>query len=212
MSDVPLYCVPPSTEETRAFIRAGVLGMIATPGQGNRVEESYPLFCVDNGVFTGKYPGDEEYLAWLKKLRPHADRCLFAVAPDVVGNHFATLARSREMLCRIRDLGFPAGFAAQNFMELDTWDPWEEIDCLFIAGDDRWKLSEDAANLAAVASSMGVWVHMGRVNSFRRLNHARAIGCHSVDGTHLTHAPDRSLPEILSWVRKAAHQPQPLCP
>ncbi|MGN2638528.1 hypothetical protein ACWEKT_20195 [Nocardia takedensis] len=208
MHDAPLYCTPPSTAETRAFIRAGALGMIVTPAQGNRVEESYPAFCVDNGIYTGTYPGDRQYLAWLKTLQPHAERCLFVVAPDVVGDHLGTLSRSRDMLSRIRDLGFPAAFAAQNFMELDAWHPWDEIDCLFLAGDTEWKLGPHAAKLAAVASGLGLWVHMGRVNSARRYNYARAIGCHSVDGTHLVYAPDHNLGEILSWARESSSRPE----
>ncbi|WP_228838941.1 hypothetical protein [Nocardia amamiensis] len=203
----PLYLTPPSTPAIRDRIRAAELGAIMTPAQGNRLAEDYPLWCADNGVFGGSYPGDDAYLNWLGRLRPHADRCLFVVAPDVVGNHFATLARSRPMLRRIRDLGFPVAFAAQNFMEYDTWDPWDEIDALFLAGDTAWKLGPEAANLAAVASSVGKHVHMGRVNSRRRYDYATAIGCDSVDGTYLTFAPDANLPNVLSWTGAAADQP-----
>jgi hypothetical protein len=39
-----------------------------------------------------------------------------------------------------------------------------------------------------------------RVNSLRRMRHAAAIGCHSVDGTHLTYGPTRRLPELLGWL------------
>ncbi|WP_280492468.1 hypothetical protein [Nocardia asiatica] len=195
----PLYLTPPSTAAIRAHIQTGDLGMIATPAQGNRIEPSYQAWCADNGVFGGTYPGDDAYLAWLRRRRPHADRCLFAVAPDVVGDHWATFARSRDMLRRIRDLGFPVAFAAQNFMEFDSWDPWQEIDCLFIGGDTAWKLGPAAAQLAAVASSLGIWVHMGRVNTRRRYDYARAISVDSVDGTTLTRAPDKNLPKVLSW-------------
>ncbi|WP_159848543.1 hypothetical protein [Nocardia sp. CY41] len=203
----PIYLTPPSTPAIREAIRAGKLAAIATPAQGNRITADYPAWCADNGAFTGRYPGDEAYLRWLKTMRPYADQCLFVTAPDVVGNHWATLARSRDMLPRIRDMGFPAGFVAQNFMEYCTWDPWEEIDCLFLGGDTAWKLGEEAANLAAVAASMGIWVHMGRVNSRRRYQYAAAIGCHSVDGTYLTYAPDANLPTVLSWARDTAAQP-----
>lgn len=194
----PLYLTPPSTKLARVEIRAGRLGAITTPSQGNRLEEGW-WFCVDNGCFTGSYPGDEDYLLLLKRLRHLAPWCLFVVAPDVPGNHFATLARSRDMLPRIRDLGFPAAYAAQNLMDLDTWDPWDEIDCLFIGGTDAWKLGRSMATLAAVASSYGRWVHMGRVNSLKRYRYAAAIGCDSVDGTYLVQAPDKNLPDLARW-------------
>ncbi|WP_329431299.1 hypothetical protein OG339_47900 (plasmid) [Streptosporangium sp. NBC_01495] len=114
---VPLYMTPPSTPRIRHQIRAGRLGAIATPRQGNRLHEGW-WWCADNGVFTGAYPGDEEFLVWLRSLRHLAPWCLFAVAPDVVGNHFATWNRSYDMLQRIRDLGFPAAFVGQNI-----WSP-----------------------------------------------------------------------------------------
>jgi hypothetical protein len=71
----------------------------------------------------------------LKKNVADADQCPFATAPDVVANHFATEDRSRPWLERIRDLGYPVAFVAQNYMEMSTWDLWDEIDCLFIGGD-----------------------------------------------------------------------------
>jgi hypothetical protein len=35
------------------------------------------------------------------------------------------------------------------------------------------------------ARRRGVWTHMGRVNSERRLRYAALIGCQSADGTYL---------------------------
>ncbi|WP_228537875.1 hypothetical protein [Nocardia sp. XZ_19_231] len=202
----PIYLTPPCTDSIRQHILTGELGAIATPAQGNRIDRTWPAWCADNGVFTGAYPGDDEYLRWLARLQPLADRCLFVTAPDVVGDHWQTLARSRDMLPRIRELGFPAAFVAQNYMEFDSWHPWDDIDALFLGGSTEWKLSAEAANIASVAASLGIWVHMGRVNSRRRYQYAAAIGCHSVDGTYLTYAPDANLPNVLSWSRETAAQ------
>ncbi|MFC0039542.1 hypothetical protein [Actinomadura rayongensis] len=198
----PLYLTPPSTEAIREHIRAGRLGMIATPRQGNLIEDSY-LWCADNGVFGNTYPGDLEFLRYLTTLRAHAERCLFVVAPDVVADHFATWDRSRRMLGNIRELGFPAALAAQNGMELDNWYLWDEFDALFIGGDTSWKLGKHAARLAQVARDMGKHVHVGRVNSEQRYVYAaEECRAHSVDGTYLTYGPDRNLPNVLSWARK----------
>lgn len=197
--DVPLYLTPPSTESIRRQIQAGLLGMIATPAQGNRIPDG-AWWAADNGVFGGSYPGDAEYLAWLSRLRRFAPRCLFATAPDVVANHWATVNRSFDMLQRIRDLGFPVAFVAQDFMETCAWDLWDDIDCLFIGGSTRWKLSAEAASLARCARSVGKHVHMGRVNSFKRFRYAAdEVEAHSVDGTFLTYAPDRLLASVLGW-------------
>lgn len=183
-----------------AAMRAGHLGYIDTPKQGN-TRPAGVLWCADNGSYGKGWPGYERWFAWLEKHAADADQCLFATAPDVVANHFATEDRSRPWLQRIRDLGYQVAFVAQNYMEMSTWDLWDEIDCLFIGGDTAWKLSDHAANLAAVAASLGKWVHMGRVNSEKRYRYAEAIGCHSVDGTYLTYAPDKNLPTLAAWAR-----------
>ena len=36
---------------------------------------------------------------------------------------------------------------------------------------------------------------------------ARAMGCHSVDGTYITFGPDTNLPHLLSWLDRAAEAP-----
>ncbi|MEW1843021.1 hypothetical protein AB0392_34205 [Nonomuraea angiospora] len=201
----PLYMTPPSTGLIRGQIRAGRLGAITSPHQGNKIEDGW-TFCIDNGCFGGRYVGDEEFLRLLKKLRHLRDYCLFVVAPDVPFSHFATWERSRDMLPRIRDLGFPAAFAAQDLMDLETWDIHDDYDVLFIAGSDAFKLSPAAANLASYASDLGKHVHMGRVNSLKRYRYAAAIGCDSVDGTHPTNAPDKNLPIVLGWRDDVLHQ------
>lgn len=174
----------------------GLLGQIVTPAAGNRVLGVE--WIADNAVFADKYPGDEAYLAWLARL-PHRELCRFAVAPDVVGDHDATLARSLPMLARIREL-VPVAFVAQNGATVDTV-PWEQFDALFIGGDTAWKLGPEARGLIAEAKATGKWAHMGRVNSGGRLQRAADSGCDSVDGTYLAFGPDTNLPKVLRWLR-----------
>lgn len=196
-----LYLANPcGSAAIQAAMAAGQLGYIDTPRQGN-VRPQGVLWCADNGSYGKGWPGYSSWYRWLAANAHDAARCLFATAPDVVANHFATETRSRRWLRSIRALGYPVAFVAQNFMEYSTWDLWDEIDCLFIGGDTAWKLGDDAANLAAVAASLGKWVHMGRVNSEKRYRYAEAIGCDSVDGTYLTYGPDQNLPAVQAWSR-----------
>jgi hypothetical protein len=183
----------------------GQLAQIATPASGNRVEAGRE-WCADNGVFGGKYPGDEAYLAWLTERLPYVADCRFVVAPDVVGDAAATLALSAPMLPLIRALGYPAALVAQNGLE-DLDVPWNSFDCLFIGGDTAWKLGPQARALVAEAKARGKWVHMGRVNSRERIQYADAIGCDSVDGTFVAFGPDKNLPIVLSWLRELDTQP-----
>jgi len=187
---------------------AGVIGMIATPKQGQAIPEG-AAWSADNGCFGKGYPGDDAWLAWLGSYTPEERaRCLFAVAPDVVGDAAATLPRSLPWLPKIRALGYPAAFVAQDGQEhLNV--PWDAFDVLFIGGTTAWKLGAAARLLVARAKWQGKKVHMGRVNSERRFRYAAAIGCDSADGTFLTFGPDVNLPRLMAWLRTNDHDVLP---
>lgn len=179
--------------------------MIATPKQGQAIPP-HAVWCADNGCFGKGYPGDEDWFAWLQSFTAEERaRCVFAVAPDVVADAAATLERSLPWLPRIRDLGYPAAFVAQDGLE-DLEVPWDAFDVLFIGGSTEWKLGSHARAFAIGAKARGKHVHMGRVNSERRLRYAHHIGCDSVDGTYIAFGPDLNLPDVLAWVRGARNQ------
>ncbi len=114
------------------------------------------------------------------------------------------------MLARIRAAGYPAALVAQDGLE-DLAIPWNDLDGLFLGGSTGWKLGLAAADLAAQARRRGLWVHLGRANSLRRLTYAKSIGCHSADGTFLAYGPDRNLPTLLGWLDTINH-PAPAIP
>jgi hypothetical protein len=138
---------------------------MVTPNMGNRLPPGQ-MWAADNGRFSApeKYT-DAGYLLWLGTR--YAESCLFATAPDVVGDAAATLALSAPMF--------------------DT---------------TAWKLGEACRVIVAEAKRRGVWVHMGRVNSLKRMRYAESIGCDSADGTVLKHDPKRPVhawgPRVLS--------------
>lgn len=183
---------------------AGVLGFIDTPLQGNARPPGV-TFCMDNGCF-GKGFDEGKWWEWLKSHAADAESCTFATAPDVVGDAAATLERSRPWLPRIRALGYPAAFVAQDGLTVDT-TPWDEFDVLFIGGSTVWKLGAAARILVQTAKARGKHVHMGRVNSYRRFRYAEAIGCDSVDGTFLTFGPDTNLPRLEGWLSRFHSEP-----
>lgn len=200
------YYATASGPAVRKAMRSGQLGMIATPAAGNRVEPGVD-WIADNSAYTGRYPGDERYLAWLAARAAYRGRCAFATAPDVPGDAAATWVRSGPVLPRIRDLGYPAALVAQDGLDHLEVD-WQRIDALFLGGTTAWKLGPAAAQLAATARTHGLPVHMGRVNSRRRLNYATSIGCTSADGTYLAYAPDRNLPRLLNWLNHTGETQQ----
>jgi hypothetical protein len=181
------------------------LGVMLSFNAGKQSLRGHSLFAADNGCFvqSEKY-SDEGYLAWLDKL----DRgsCLFAAAPDVVGDAEKTRDRSYPMLPKIRELGFKAAFVIQDG-ETPDQIRWDELDAIFIGGSTEWKLGPIAADIASEAKKRGKWVHMGRVNSFKRMRLAAAIGCDSVDGTYLAFEPDNRKGKIEEWLQKLKQQP-----
>ncbi|MEU8136060.1 hypothetical protein [Streptodolium elevatio] len=185
---------------------AGLLGCMTTPAQGNVVPDGAVYAC-DNGKFGKGWPGADAWWAWLQKTvaRYGADRCLWAVAPDAPFDAAGTLAESRPWLARIRSLGIPAAFAAQDGCDR-LGLPWDEFDVLFLAGSTEWKIGPVAARLAREATDRGLTVHMGRVNSRRRLAIAEWFGCDSADGTYLAFGPDQNLPALRGWLDEVHRQ------
>lgn len=198
------YFANPSTPKVRDAMTRGLIGCIETPKQGKNRAPVGAVWCADNGCFGKGYPGDEGWWRWLTE-HPGRELCSFAVAPDVVGDAAATMERSLPWLRQIRALGIPAAFVAQDGLE-DMAVPWDEFDILFIGGSTEWKLDRHARRIAAEAKLRGKRVHMGRVNSLRRMRYASAIGCDSVDGTYVAFGPDVNLPTVLGWVRDVTEQ------
>jgi hypothetical protein len=209
MPDRFLYLATPSTPAIRDAMTAGLIGCMTTPAQGNRIPDGASYAC-DNGKFGKGWPGPDKWFAWLERTvtRHGADRCLWAVAPDVPFDAAGTLAESTPWLARIRSLGIPAAYAAQDGCENGLMPPWDAFDVLFIAGTTEWKLSRVAAELADEARAHGLKVHMGRVNSEDRLRRAIAVGCDTADGTFLAFGPDTNLPRLMAWfTRMPKRQP-----
>lgn len=200
------YFATASGPKVRDAMRQGLIGMIATPASGNAVLPGVD-WCADNSAFAGNYPGDGPFLRWLGDRAWASQRCRFVVAPDVPFDAAGTLTRSAPMLGPIRAAGYRVALAAQNGSEQAGMVPWDDIDCVFLAGDDVWKLGPDAWRLTQEARRRGKWVHMGRVNSIKRLRHAADTGCDSADGTYLAFGPDVNLGRLLGWLNDLAVRP-----
>jgi|GEM_PF-2016705 len=170
------------------------------PLQGNK-RPGEVIWCADNGCFNESTFKEERWWAWLNKHKDAAGSCLFATAPDVVGDHAATMERSVPWLPQIRELGYPAAFVAQDGAT-STTVPWDDFDAVFLGGTNDFKLSETAQEIVAEGLARKKHTHMGRVNSRRRLQLAHKWGCHSVDGTYLVFGPSINLPKLLGWLEE----------
>jgi len=181
------------------------IGVMLSFNAGHTITYGHSLFAADNGCFAqaGKYT-NVGFLAWLDKL--DRSNCLFAVAPDVLGDAMATKDRAYPMLPLIKNLGFKAAYVCQDGERINLLN-WSLFDAIFIGGTTEWKLSQAAADLVAEAKRRNKWVHMGRVNSYKRMRLASAIGCDSTDGTTLSFAPDQQRKSLENWLFRLNNEP-----
>lgn len=189
------------------------VGLMFTSAMGNRPVPGV-VWAADNGCFRDPEGFDlQRYLGWLNAR--DRDTCLFATAPDWPpmpdfgvpgGDWSATLDRFEEAAPVIRAAGYRVALVAQSGLEvyLDQLEFWfwrGEVDALFLGGDDRWKVSDAAAELVQSARRFGLWCHMGRCDSARRIQRAYEMGCYSADGTFLAHAGAGALDRVLRWLQ-----------
>ena len=195
-----LYLATASGPKVRDAMTAGQLGQLRQPNAGNRVVDGV-VWAADNGCFSDATPFDpDRWLDWLDR-QPRTD-CLFAVVPDVVGDHGATVERWETFAHLVRELGFRPAFVLQDGCTPDEIP--DDTDCVFVGGSTAWKLGGDAVACMRAAKARGCWVHVGRVNSLRRLRWCADLGVvDSVDGTYLAFGPDTNLPRLLSWLEPA---------
>lgn len=176
----------------------------------------YPSWAADNGAFTRVKGGfsAKRFRRMLAQpeLQKYAGRCEFVVAPDklevldggvVVGDAQGTLDMFPAWSAEIRAHGFPVALVAQNGLEsMLAQVPWALVDVLFIGGDDSWKESDAARFCAFAARSRGKRVHMGRVNSHRRLALAASMLADTADGTFVRFSPKENPGRVLEWFDK----------
>lgn len=159
------------------------------------------IWAADNGCYSRPAAySDRWYLEWLERRSAYRETCLFATAPDHVGDARATRELALPMLPRIRALGYRVAYVLQDN---ERSVPWAEIDAVFVGGSTAWKHAEPLIALVVEARARGKWVHMGRVNTRRRIAHAIAIGADSADGTILAFDPERP---IVEWAEEIGRQ------
>jgi hypothetical protein len=180
------------------------LGHLLTPNNRNGIASLLKtglLWAADNGAFAGF---DVPRFRRLLRRIAGKPRCLFVVCPDVVGNARATLELFWVWHPEVEIAG-PTAFVGQDGAE-DLALPWKYFSTFFIGGSTRWKLSQAAADLAREAKRRGKHVHMGRVNSRRRMQSALDIGCDSIDGSSASMYGDKYIHKYLLWLNQLDKQ------
>jgi hypothetical protein len=166
------------------------LGRLLQPRHTSSAEataEAGLSWAADNDCFQGLH--EQRFLRMLDRIAD-LPGCLFVSCPDVVADHAQTLKLWREWSPVIEEAGQTPAFVLQDGA---TWDQVPSEVPVFVGGSTEFKLGYDCAALVRCAKHEGRWVHMGRVNSAKRMAYAASIGVDSVDGTGWVRFKDRHL-------------------
>jgi len=184
----------PAKSHLQTLLQDNNFGILLTPFSQRTRPDTTWIWAADNGCFASRWEL-KTWSSWLE-TRDQPQTALFAVVPDVVCDPIGTLKRWQEHYEFVAGLGYRPAFVLQDGATNATI-PWDELGCLFIGGSTKYKLSEDARQFISEAKHLGKWVHMGRVNSQKRIELAVGWGCDSADGTYIAFGPDINTPRLV---------------
>jgi hypothetical protein len=176
------YASRTGTRKSLASLRAcGWRLMISAKGVLRTEGFAYAL---DNGAWTAHangQPFDEvAFLVAFERLGAKAD---FAVVPDVVGGGAASLEFSLRWLDRLRPAPCPLLLAVQDGMAVaDVASLVGPRLGIFVGGTTEWKVNS-VAGWGRLAGTTGAYLHVGRVNTRKRIVLCTAAGADSFDGS-----------------------------
>lgn len=167
-------------------------------------------YALDNGAwssFQAGEPFDEgAFLDVVSKLGPGAD---FVVIPDIVQGGLESLAFSLDWIDDLRALPKSVRLlvAVQDDMTAGDLRPLlDERVGIFVGGSTKWK-ELSLPTWAELSAERRCYLHVGRVNTMRRIHHCSAHGVDSFDGS----GPALFSREMVSrWERALAAPALPL--
>jgi hypothetical protein len=191
----------PSKPEMQQLLFDNQIGLMLTPfSQRNSKNSPHEwLWAADNGCFAERWD-ETTWIKWLEGFT-EPNKALFATVPDVVADHDKTVSRWHEYHHAVSSRGYKPAFVLQDGADMASM-PWDTMGCLFIGGTTQFKLSDTARAFCTEAKSRSIWVHMGRVNSLKRMLIAKEWGVDSTDGTYLAFGPDVNTPKLVSMVQR----------
>lgn len=175
------YASHTGTKRNLAALRAAGWGILLTPGKHRT--EGFARYCLDNGAWSAYQQGTAwdggAFAAFVDAVGPGD----FIVAPDIVAGGLASLALTESWLPRLPGLRL---IAVQDGMTpADVRPLLGPTVGIFVGGSTEWKLST-MRTWGRLAREVGCYLHIGRVNTRRRINMCLFVGAHSFDGTSVS--------------------------
>jgi hypothetical protein len=188
--------------KTAEKYKCDYLGQLLTPRTGNsikRIVNNEMIWACDNACFSNF--DSAAYVKMISKAQGQP-RLKFVTIPDSVGD-----AAETNKLFKIwfpifeRYFNVPLAYVLQNGILINDI-PWDNIEALFIGGTTEFKLGPEVAKIVEVAKSKDKWIHMGRVNTIKRIDYAESIGCDSIDGSSFSMYAETYIPKFIDYMNK----------
>lgn len=175
----------------------GLMGHLLSPG-AQRGPFDFMPYALDNGAFG--HDDDWSESAWVELLnwaKLSGQRPLWALVPDVVGDKAGTLAKWAQYSPLVRSYGWPLAFAVQDGM-IESDVP-AEAKVIFVGGTTGWKWRTYRKWCLRFSH-----VHVGRVNTYRRLWDCYEAGAKSTDGTGWMRGNQVQYRGLLAYLEEAS--------
>jgi len=178
------YAAHTGTRRNLAALHAAGWALLLSPGKPCDRRFKYAL---DNGAYGAWQQGkDFDVKAFERHVAMHGHGAEFIVAPDIVAGGVESLMFTREWLPRLDGVGRRRLIAVQDGMTEDDVRPYLSYTVgIFIGGTTEWKINTMHA-WGRLAHETGAYLHVGRVNTARRIRMCHSAGADSIDGTSAT--------------------------
>lgn len=186
-----IYYTPPVGGKRAGLLRS--LGFRCLLN-ASRLRASFSdAYALDNGAWTAHLRGRRlDIAALLGAVGAVGASADWVVLPDVVGDWSATLELSGRWVSAVSALTPRPLLAVQDGATPAQLPSW----CrgIFVGGSTPWKIAT-----IEQWCSLGLYCHVGRVNTFSRLRQCLNAGADSVDGSGPTMF-DKAAREVAGWL------------
>ena len=184
-----LYATQTSTRANLREMHARGVRVLVGPDQLERYGRDQPFlsYALDNGAWGChrrgmSFDGD----AFSRALDRWGSAADWIVLPDVVADGPASLDLSLRWVDIVAAYGRPALLPVQDGVDVASVRAvLPRVGGIFVGGSTTWKEATVRA-WCVLARERGAHIHVGRVNSARRIALCVDAGAHSADGTSLT--------------------------
>jgi len=177
------YASRTGTKRNLAALRAAGWRLMVS-AKGRHRTEGFP-YALDNGAWWAHQTGlPFDSVAFWEVYRRFGDGADFVVLPDIVGGGLRSLVFSLRWRARM-EWRCPQLLAVQDGMTPALVATFVDVGPdlgIFVGGTTEWK-ERTLPAWGKLAKARGAYLHVGRVNTARRIELCALVGAHSFDGS-----------------------------